>query len=130
MGRNSALPLAGTRVLVVEDDSLIAMEIESVLAEAGAQVVGPFRTASEALPLAEKSLSAAVLDIRLQSGTVACVAQKLAELGIPFVFYTGQLKTDETMAEWSGHDVVQKPASAQMLIAAVAGLRAPQPPTC
>jgi DNA-binding response OmpR family regulator len=126
MARNgAALPLAGVRVLVVEDDNLIAMEIESVLAEAGAQVVGPCRTPSEALPFVEKSLSAAVLDIRLRSGTVGPVAKKLAELGIPFIFYTGQLHTDEILAEWPGHEVVYKPAQPQTLVAAVAGLRDP-----
>lgn len=130
MVHDGALPLRGARVLVVEDDYIIATEIELVLTEAGAQVVGPCRTVSEALLLVEKSLTAAVLDIRLQEGTVAAVASKLEELGVPFVFYTGQLKTDEVFAEWPLHDVVQKPASAQTLVAAIAGLRARQSPTC
>jgi DNA-binding NtrC family response regulator len=131
MARNSAaLPLAGMWVLVVEDDNLIAMEIESVLAEAGALVVGPYRTPSEALPFVEKSLSAAVLDIRLRSETVARVAKKLAELAIPFIFYTGQLQTDEILAERPDCEVVYKPAQPQTLVAAVASLRDPQSPIC
>jgi hypothetical protein len=45
-----------------------------------------------------KSLTAAVLDVRLLSGTVVAVAHKLEELGVSFVFYTGKLKTDDVCA--------------------------------
>jgi hypothetical protein len=110
MAQDGAPPLGGARVLVVEDDYIIATEIELVLTEAGAEVVGPCRTVSEASPLADRRLSAAVLDVRLQSGTVVAVAPKLTELGVPFVFYTGQLRTDEVFAEWPLHDVLQKSA--------------------
>ena len=44
MAQDGALPLTGARVLVVEDDFIIAAEVELALTEAGAQVVGPCRT--------------------------------------------------------------------------------------
>src|SRR5215467_529070 len=118
MVHDGALPLRGARVLVVENDYIIAKEIELVLTDAGAQIIGPCRTVSEALPLVEKSLSAAVLDVRLQSDTVMSVAHKLEELRVPFVFYTGQPRWDELCADWPLHVVVQKPASARALVAA------------
>jgi hypothetical protein len=52
-------------------------------------------------------------------GTVASVANKLEELGVPFVFYTGQLKADEVFTEWPLHDVIEKPASPHTLAAAI-----------
>jgi DNA-binding NtrC family response regulator len=130
MAQDGAPPLGGARVLVVEDDYIIATEIEPVLTEAGVEVVGPCRTVSEASPLADRRLSAAVLDVRLQSGTVVAVAPKLTELGVPFVFYTGQLRTDEVFAEWPLHDVLQKSAPAATLVAAIAGLHARRSRIC
>src|SRR4051794_41934647 len=86
--------LRGRRVLVVEDEALIAMGMEEGLAEAGAEVVGPACSVDEALNLIERAacdggLSAAVLDINLEGVAVAPVADRLAVLGVPFVFATG-----------------------------------------
>ena len=130
MIQDGALPLTGARVLVVEDDFIIAMEIEQVLTEAGAQVIGPCQTVNQAPPMADNGLSAAVLDIRLQSETVVAAAQKLAVLGVPFVFYTGQLRTDELFADWPLYEVVQKPASSQTLVAAIASICGRRSPRC
>src|SRR5215469_596961 len=87
--------LAGARILVVEDEFIIALEIQANLEEAGATVVGPALTLQQALELAEnESLSAAMLDLRLGRDSAAAVAQVLAERHIPFLFYTGQPASD------------------------------------
>lgn len=117
-----ALALTDMRVLVVEDEFFIAAELKAVLTDAGAEVVGPCRTVSEALPLVNGNISAAVLDIRLSSKTVAPVATRLAEHGVPFVLYTGQLVTDEILAEWPGCKIIQKPTCPERLVAAIASL--------
>src|SRR5262245_10449301 len=115
--------LDGARVLVVEDDFIIGLELAAVLTDAGAEVVGPSQTVQAALARAEgEGLSAAVLDIRLGDGTVAPVARQLAERHVPFVFYTGQSKTDPLRAEWPDCQIVSKPASPASLVAAVASL--------
>jgi DNA-binding response OmpR family regulator len=89
--------LQGRRVLVVEDEALICMMLEDGLLEAGAEVVGPACSVKEALELidqvaADGGLSAAVLDINLDGETVFPVADRLAALGVPFIFATGYSK--------------------------------------
>lgn len=115
--------LDGARVLVVEDDFLILTALDSILSDAGAEIVGLCRSVEEALPLAEEDgLTAAVLDFRLGSETVEPVAQRLAERGIPFVFYTGQVRSEATLAEWPNCKVLLKPAPTRMIVAAIAEL--------
>jgi DNA-binding response OmpR family regulator len=74
--------LKGARVLIVEDDLLISMDLTAGLTDAGAQVVGPCRTAKNAVALVnECNISVALLDIRLASETVVPVATQLASRG-------------------------------------------------
>jgi DNA-binding response OmpR family regulator len=115
--------LHGARVLVVEDEALIAFELQTTLADAGAQVVGPSLTLAEAFALAgRESLSAAILDVRLGRDTVGPVARQLAARRIPFFFYTGQIETDLIKAEWPQCKIISKPAPRRALIRAVASL--------
>ena len=83
--------LIGRRILVVEDDYLIAGELVESLEELGASVAGPAPSATEALALMEREarLDAAVLDVNLGSQDVFPVADALQQRGIPFVFATG-----------------------------------------
>jgi DNA-binding response OmpR family regulator len=114
-------PLKGARVLVVEDDFFISMELESILAAAGAEVVGPCRTVKDAMPLAERDgLSAAILDIQLEHETVEPVARKLCSRDVPFIFYTGQTETDPIREKWPKHKIVTKPALPRAIVAAIA----------
>ena len=115
--------LQGAYVLVVEDDFLIAMELESVLTAAGADVVGPSRTVADALALvAGNEVTVAILDVRLGGDTVAPVARGLSKRNIPFVFYTGQTHSDPICGEWPNSQVISKPAQPNSLIEAVAAL--------
>jgi DNA-binding NtrC family response regulator len=116
------LALTGARVLIVENEYFISAELEAILTEAGAHIVGPCQSVREALPLVDQNLSAAVLDIHLASETVAPVAAQLVEYGVPFIYYTGQLDVDEMLTQWPGHKVVQKPASTATLVDAIAAL--------
>jgi DNA-binding response OmpR family regulator len=120
---DATLPLKGARVLVVEDDFFILMDLESILTAAGAEVVGPCRTVKDAMPLAERDgLSAAILDIQLEHETVEPVARKLCSRDVPFIFYTGQTETDPIREEWPDHKIVIKPAQPRFIINAIAEL--------
>jgi DNA-binding NtrC family response regulator len=113
--------LNGIRVLLVEDDFLILMALEDALEEAGAEIVAQCRTVGEALEhVEEDDFGVAVLDMRLGRETVAPVARRLSERGVPFVFYTGQLESDPIFKEWSDHALVHKPARTAVLVEAVA----------
>jgi len=82
---------SGQHVLIVEDDALIALELESTLSEAGYAVVGPAGSVRVALGcLADNgSLAGAVLDINLGDEDVFSVADALSSSRIPFLFLTG-----------------------------------------
>lgn len=84
--------LAGKRLLVVEDEYLVAVELVDLLKAAGAEVVGPAGTLEDALDLVERTghrLDGAVLDINLRDKRVYPVADALSACGVPFVFATG-----------------------------------------
>jgi PAS domain S-box-containing protein len=103
------------RVLLVEDEALVAMMIQDTLAELGFQVIGPVSTASGALAAAREShFDAAVLDINLGDGLVYTVAEILEKRGVPFVFVTGY-DADSVDARFSGVPVLQKPIERDML---------------
>jgi DNA-binding NarL/FixJ family response regulator len=110
-------PLKGLRILVADDEFMIAIDLESILAEAGAEVVGPFQTAADALGAAEQPLSAAVLDIRLGEETSDRVAERLAGLGVPFLYYSGQALGDAGTRPAA--PVLTKPCQRRVLIEAV-----------
>jgi CheY-like chemotaxis protein len=87
---NAAPSLAGHRILVVEDEELISLMLVDVLEDLGASVIGPAGSVSDALRLVGQSdATAALLDLSLKGETVYPVADRLVELGIPFVFITG-----------------------------------------
>ena len=103
------------RVLLVEDEALVAMMVQDSLTEFGFQVIGPVSTASEALAAArDKLFDAAVLDINLGDDLVYTVAEILVKRGVPFVFVTGY-DADSIDARFSGVPILQKPIEHEML---------------
>lgn len=82
--------LDGCRILIIEDELLIAMVLEETLEDAGATVVGMAGCVAEALVLVEREeFDAAVLDARLDDDPVTAVADALDAGAIPFVFHSG-----------------------------------------
>jgi PAS domain S-box-containing protein len=82
--------IQGTRILVVEDESLVAIALCETLSECGFEVVGPCSSVSEAMSAIRSSnLDAAVLDVNLNGEMIYPVAELLADRGIPFIFMTG-----------------------------------------
>lgn len=117
--------LAGVRVLVLDDELLIALDIAAALADCGAQVVGPCTTVAQALDAVQiESPSAALLDIRVGRQTTEAVATLLDARHVPFAFYSGQPLPDAMRGRWSGHQLISKPAGPAMLIATVLRLLA------
>jgi AmiR/NasT family two-component response regulator len=114
------------RVLVVEDEFLIAMEVESLLAEAGHEVVGPVGDVEGALGLiAKHPIDAAVLDVNLGDGaTSARLAAELARQRIGFVLSTGYRQQDLATEYGADVPVIQKPIDGQRLLEALSSLSA------
>lgn len=81
---------AGKRILVVDDEPLIAMMLEDILDDLGCAVIGPALDVGEAEALArEAAIDAAILDVNLGDGTSHSVAELLCERHIPFVVASG-----------------------------------------
>jgi CheY-like chemotaxis protein len=81
---------AGRRVLIVEDEAMIAGLIQSILSAAGWSVVGPVATLERALETIDRErLDAALLDVRINGRDVYAVADVLMRRRIPFVFVSG-----------------------------------------
>jgi CheY-like chemotaxis protein len=116
-------PLKDRHILVVEDDPVIAMDLQGVLETAGATVVGPAHNASEALTLVERwRISAAVLDYRLRAGDTLALARMLAERGIPFLFQTSDPAS--VLHEHPDATILPKPFRPGQLTSAVEALLA------
>ncbi|MBP0495658.1 PAS domain S-box protein [Roseomonas indoligenes] len=83
--------LAGLRVLVVEDEALVAVEVADALAAAGCRIIGPAGTLEDGLAAARGAgaIDAAVLDMKLGGHPVLPLADELAARGVPIVFTTG-----------------------------------------
>ena len=102
--------LKGRRVLVVEDETMIALLVEDMLDELGCAVVGPAHALDVALDLArtEDGLDAAVLDVNLAGQPVFPVADALRAKGVPAIFSTGYGEASLREAD-RGSPVLQKP---------------------
>ena len=83
--------LSGLRVLVVEDEPVVAEDIGETIREAEGEVVGPFASVQDARMLLKgnTAVDAAVLDVNLKDGKITPVLESLRARGIPIVVYTG-----------------------------------------
>lgn len=123
MSRNAshARVAKNSRVLVVEDEWLIADEVCHQLLKAGYRVVGPAPSVHEALSfIDEDEVDAALLDYRLNDEDSHQIAEELAAHDIPFAFLTAY---DPKEIEYCRkHPCLQKPISAEMLLEMVDAL--------
>ena len=82
--------LAGRRILVVEDEMLVLLNIEDMLADLGCESVSVAATVGQAMALIEtQTFDAAMVDVNLSGANSYPVADALSERGVPFVFSTG-----------------------------------------
>ncbi len=112
--------LLGSRVLVAEDDVILAFDVERLLRDAGAEIFGPVKTAADATAFARTApLTCAVLDVNLGCELVFPAAQVLRERGINTIFCTGHGDLHVLQQDWPDAQVLSKPVSPQRLISAV-----------
>ena len=108
-------PLANLRVLVVEDEIFIALEIEEQLRRFGCEVIGPVGRLERALELARTpALDGALLDVTIKGGFVFPVAAELRQRDVPVIFSTGYAP-ESLPAAFQDLPCLRKPFSARQL---------------
>jgi DNA-binding response OmpR family regulator len=108
--------LAGLRILVVEDEMLVAMLVEEMLGMLGCEVVGPAATLDEAVAAVRANrLDGALLDANLHGRDSSPVAEALRECGVPFLLVTGYGRGDLGRAALNAAPRVKKPFRFQQL---------------
>lgn len=107
------------RVLVIEDEMMVAMGLEMALADAGYEVVGPFGRLDQALDAARNArMDLALLDVNVRGEAIFPVAEVLAARGIPFAFLTGYGR--ETLpAGFNAGRILSKPFQTDRLLTTV-----------
>jgi DNA-binding response OmpR family regulator len=110
-------------VLLVEDEAVIAVALQDDLEEVGYKVAGPFTVCADALAWLESHQPTfAVLDTVLKDGPCKDVALKLNSLGVPFLVYSGMPENMNALPELARAPWIEKPATAQAVLHALAGL--------
>jgi CheY-like chemotaxis protein len=118
----SVSELAGLRVLIVEDEAMIAVLLEDQLDELGCVPVGPATSVQDALASIEaEPIDAAVLDLNLRGARSYPVAEAMAARGLPFLFITGYGQSGLD-PEFQNEPVLQKPFTSDALAHALAAL--------
>jgi DNA-binding response OmpR family regulator len=119
--------VAGLRILIVEDELLLAMDYEEMLKREGFTVLGPASRQSRALALLElERPDVAILDVNLAGERSTAVAEALTEREVPFVVVSGY--GDKTLHEpvLRGAPRLDKPVKAQELLRLVKALARPR----
>jgi len=102
-------PIFGRKVLIVEDEMIVAWLLEDMLAELGCVVVGPAASVKQALAMIDAApIEVAVLDVNLNGEMSYPVADALTARGVPFVFVTGYDK-ERMLDGYRALPVLQKP---------------------
>jgi DNA-binding NarL/FixJ family response regulator len=119
--KSTDTPLAGKLVLLVEDQTLIALDTEGLLRELGAQTVETFTTAKAALTwLKTASPDVGVLDINLGGSSSFEIAEELVRRSKPFVFTTGYSDSLDVLETYRNAPIARKPYTRDALAVALA----------
>ena len=114
--------LLGKRVLIVEDEALLALELELAFVDEGAEIVGPALSLSHGVTLVEAApeIDCAVLDVDLGGRDVFPIAHALEQRGIPFIFHTAHARASTLTTLFPHSETVVKPARPEDLVVQLA----------
>lgn len=113
---NHGADLIGRRILVVEDEFLLAMELETLLERHGCTVLGPVPTVRQAMAMLDgEQPEVVLLDVNLKGERATPVAMALRNLGVPFVLLTGYSERQLSEPELRGAPRLDKPVNCREL---------------
>lgn len=113
--------LAGLKLLIVEDEFLIAMDVEQLCRDCGATETLIVGTAAELAARAAEAeaFDAAILDVMIEGQSTLDFARSLQKRGVPFIFATGYSERNDVFSAFPSARVVGKPFAGEELIAAI-----------
>ena len=122
-------PLDGWKILIVEDEYLIADDLDGLLQEAGASVVGPARTLPQAMQMAGDGarFDAALLDVDIDGVAVFSLVDELQARGVPILFLSACDRANLPQ-EYRDTPLCEKPASGAQILDALKSIRNDQSP--
>ncbi len=113
------------KILVVEDEAFVALDIQMGLEDMGVDVVGPCMSLSLCLKtIEEKEFDAAILDVDLNGEKVYEAAERIREKNIPFVFHTGRAHCENLAQRFPQVKVFVKPTPTPKIYDALQALAA------
>ena len=108
------------KILVVEDEFIIALDLSETVQDLGYDLEGPFEANEEAFEAIEVDMpDAAILDVFTADGEVYPLADRLVAAGVPIVFHSGHVTPDEVMARYPDAQACAKPCPPDRLIGAL-----------
>lgn len=116
-----ASKLQGLSVFIVEDEALVALNLEDILDDLGCTVIGPAMRLSKANEMlgGEFAADVAILDVNIAGEPVFPLAEQLTEKGIPIVFATGYGQAG-LPSSWHSHAILQKPYTIDEVVGSLA----------
>lgn len=104
--------LEGKKILIVEDEVILALDLRFAMEDMGADVIGPCHRLSRAMEMAETApIDGAILDVDLAGEAVFPLADNLRKRHVPFVFHTGRHNPAELSDLYGGVTICPKPSS-------------------
>ena len=118
--------LAGRRILLVEDELMLALEVQMTLEDEGALVIGPVDDLARGLALLDReaAFDAAILDIDLHGEDVFPLAERLHARGVPFLFHTGHGDREDLSRRFRDVPVCIKPVLSERIVEVLGSLLA------
>jgi len=116
--KKSGADLSGAKILLVEDEFYLAIDMKEQIEDAGGTVLGPCKDSIAAIEHIEEGPDCAIVDINLGQGPSFAIAEVLAERSVPFLFLTGY-DAATIPPRFAEVECIQKPASAPRVIDAV-----------
>jgi DNA-binding response OmpR family regulator len=112
--------LENKRILILEDDPLLALDLEDFFTELGAKVIGPVSSVEQALQAVSTGVDGAVLDLNLRGVYSYPVIEALAKAGTPLVVCSGYAELPDTRTELTDIVLLPKPCDLRVLQARLA----------
>lgn len=104
------------RVLIMEDEFIVALDLSDMARDLGFEVEGPFATLADGVrAVTERRPDAAILDVQLADSEVFPLADRLIELGVPIIFHSGHAEASSLLARYPTARSAAKPCASHVL---------------